>query len=86
MTERRNQMLFNRPREIENLLLKENKRLKRENQQLHSHLDALERYKNDYKTLIDELHILKNKYQDKITLFDKLAVQYKNELNRFHKE
>ena len=46
----------------------------------------IERYKNDYKTLIDELHILKNKYQDKITLFDQLAAEYKKELNKFHKE
>lgn len=79
-------MLFNRPREIENLLLKENKRLKRENQQLHSHLNELDRYKNDYKTLIDELHILRNKYQDKMKLFDELAAEYKKELNKFHKE
>lgn len=79
-------MFFNKSKsknkDIETLLLTENKRLKIENQQLKETLDELDRYKQEYKQLIETVADLKNDYQTKMKQFDQLENEYRKELNR----
>lgn len=74
--------LKSKNKDIETLLLTENKRLKIENQQLKETLDELDRYKQEYKQLIETVADLKNDYQTKMKQFDHLADEYRKELNR----
>ncbi len=55
-----------------NILLSENKRLKRENQRLRESLQELQEYKNEYSSLIEHLNEVKSSYQKKLKEFDKL--------------
>lgn len=64
------------------ILIQENRRLKRENQRLHESLQALDRYKNEYRSLIDELRQVKECYIGKMKYFDKLENEYRKELDR----
>ena len=67
---------------IEALLLKENKRLKRENEVLRKNLDDLMEYKEQYKELIQEMHTLREQYVNKMKLFDEIASEYNSELGK----
>lgn len=69
-------------KETINILLQENKRLKRENQRLQESLDELGRYKNEYRSLIDEISQVKERYIGKMKDFDKLEKGYRKELAR----
>lgn len=64
------------------ILLQENRRLKRENQRLNESLQALDRYKNEYRSLIDELRQVKECYIEKMKYFDKLEKEYRKKLDR----
>ena len=77
-------MLLNRnvDKETINILLQENKRLKRENQRLHESLDELQQYKDEYRSLIEELKQAKGMYADKLKTFDKIEKEYRKELDR----
>ena len=77
-------MLLNRnvDKETINILLQENKRLKRENQRLHESLDELQQYKDEYRSLIDVLKQAKGMYADRLKGFDKLEKEYRKELDR----
>ena len=56
--------MFNRDAEKEtvNILLRENKKLKRDNQRLRESLDELERYKKEYRELIGRLSDVEGVY------------------------
>ena len=71
-----------RNKDIEVLLLKENKRLKRENEVLRKNLDDLMEYKEQYKELIQEMHTLREQYVNKMKLFDEIASEYNSELGK----
>ena len=71
-----------RNKDIEALLLKENKRLKRENEVLRNNLDNLKEYKEQYKRLIQEMHTLREQYVNKMKLFDEIASEYNSELGK----
>ena len=71
-----------RNKDIEALLLKENKRLKRENEVLRKNLDDLMEYKEQYKELIQEMHALREQYVNKMKLFDEIASEYNSELGK----
>ncbi len=57
-------IMFNRDSEKEtvNILLQENKKLKRDNQRLRESLDELERYKKEYRELIGRLSDVEGVY------------------------
>ena len=69
-------------KDIEVLLLKENKRLKRENEVLRKNLDDLMEYKEQYKELIQEMYTLREQYVNKMKLFDEIASEYNSELGK----
>ena len=71
-----------RNKDIEALLLKENKRLKRENEVSRKNLDELMEYKEQYKELIQEMHTLREQYVNKMKLFDEIASEYNSELGK----
>ena len=73
---------LSRNKDIEVLLLKENKRLKRENEVLRKNLDDLMEYKEQYKELIQEMHTLREQYVNKMKLFDEIASEYNSELGK----
>ena len=56
--------MFNRDAEKEtvNILLQDNKKLKRDNQRLRESLDELERYKKEYRELIGRLSDVEGVY------------------------
>jgi len=67
------------------ILTRENKRLKRENHQLHMSLDELQRYKDAYKALINEITSLKATYKEKINELYKLEGEYRKELDTLNR-
>ncbi|MBQ7066345.1 MAG: hypothetical protein IJN92_05950 [Lachnospiraceae bacterium] len=64
------------------IVLKENKRLKLENQKLRESLDKIGKLKNEYKELIENLNGIKKEYLEKLESFDKLENEYKKKLER----
>ena len=64
------------------IIIDENKRLKRENQRLHE----LQRYKDEYKDLIEKVGELKNEYMSKLEAFSTIENNYKKELERLIKQ
>ncbi len=66
-------------------LMRENRRLKRENQRLADSLGELQRYKDEYRTLIDGLVHLKKEYLKKIDEFDILYGKYASDLRMIDK-
>lgn len=64
------------------ILLKENKKLKKENCRLHESLDTLERYKKEYENLIESLHRVKKEYIQKVKDFNEIENIYKKELDK----
>lgn len=69
-------------KETMNILLQENKRLRRECRRLNESLEELQEYKEEYKKLISELNQIKETYLEKIKGFEKLEDGYKKEFNR----
>lgn len=80
-------MLFNKniDKETVKILLQENKRLKRSNQQLNESLNKLQWYKNEYKSLIEEVNHVKESYVKKMDEFETISNIYKSELDRLTK-
>lgn len=76
--------MFNRDAEKEtvNILLRENKKLKRDNQRLRESLGELERYKKEYRDLIDGLKKTKECYLSKLEDFNEMEAEYKKELEK----
>ena len=76
--------MFNRGVEKEtiNILLRENKKLKRDNQRLRESLGELERYKKEYKDLNEKLTKLKKSYSIKLKDFEKMELEYNKELRK----
>lgn len=76
--------MFNRGVEKEtiNILLRENKKLKRDNQSLRESLGELERYKKEYKDLNEKLTKLKKSYSIKLKDFEKMELEYNKELRK----
>ncbi len=72
----------NAEKETINILLQENKRLKRDNQRIRESLEELDRYQAEYRSLIDEMNCVKNVYISKAEGFDNLEKEYRKELNR----
>lgn len=68
------------------IIIDENKRLKRENQRLHESLNELQRYKDEYKDLIEKVGELKNEYMSKLEAFSTIENNYKKELERLIKQ
>ena len=80
----RGYMLFNKKADEETLkvLLHENQRLKHENQRLNESLEELQRYKDEYKGLIEEVNRVKVSYIQKMKDFDEVEKEYRAELDR----
>ena len=76
----------NTEKETIKILIDENKRLKRENQRLNESLGELQRYKDEYRNLIDELNQVKAVYASKMNEFDRLEKEYRNEFKRIKKQ
>ena len=74
--------MFSKNKDIQDLLLKENKRLKIENDSLRSVINNLQKHKEEYEVLIQELHNLKNEYKNKMKLFNEIEIEYKKELDK----
>lgn len=64
------------------VVLKENKRLKRENQNLRNELDSVFKLKETYKELIDQVNNMKIEYLNKLKEFDILKEKYTKELEK----
>ncbi len=75
-------MLFNRntEKETSKVLLRENKRLKCENQRLRESIEGLQRYKDEYKELTNELSDMKKRYMEKVEEFGRLEERYESAL------
>ena len=76
--------MFNRDAEKEtiNILLRENKKLKRDNQRLRESLGELERYKAEYRKLIEELNEVKEVYIERMEEFNQLEQEYRKALDQ----
>ena len=76
--------MFNRDAEKEtiNILLRENKKLKRDNQRLRESLGELERYKKEYRKLIEELNEVKEVYIERMEEFNQLEQEYRKALDQ----
>lgn len=72
----------NAEKETINILLQENKRLKRENQRLRKSLETLAQYKEEYKDLNKQLTKLKQSYSIKLKDFEKMELEYNKELEK----
>lgn len=68
------------------VLSKENKRLRRENYRLQESLNELDRYKTEYKNLIEKLNEVKSDYIKKVKEFDDIEKDYKKELDKIVKK
>ena len=75
----------NTNKETVKILLNENKRLKCENQRLRESIEDLQRYKDEYKMLINELNSIKDSYLKKINNFKKIERDYYIELDKIKK-
>ena len=69
-------------KETVNVLLRENKKLKRDNQRLRESLDELERYKAEYCKLIEELNEVKEVYVERIEEFNQIEKECRKALNQ----
>lgn len=76
----------NPQKETINILLSENRRLKRENHLLRESLQETQKYKEEYKELIDRLNGVKSSYGKKLEEFDSLKEQYKKELEKLFRQ
>lgn len=76
--------MFNRGAEKEtiNILLRENKKLKRDNQRLRESLGELERYKAEYRKLIEELNEVKEVYIERMEEFNQVEKECRKALNQ----
>ena len=69
-------------KETINILLQENKRLKRDNQRLKESLGELERYKKEYRKLIEELNEVKEVYIERMEEFNQIEKEYQKALDQ----
>ena len=69
-------------KETINILLQENKRLKRDNQRLKESLGELERYKKEYRKLIEELNEVKEVYIERMEEFNQIEKEYRKALDK----
>lgn len=69
-------------KETVKILLQENKRLKVKNQKLNESLNELQRYRDEYKSLIEELNQIKENYARKMEEFENVEKEYLDELDR----
>ena len=76
-------MFINRDKEIENLLVRENKKLRIENEALNSVIEENKELIDEYKDLIKELKDLKKQYHNKLKDITKLENEYKKQLDIF---
>ena len=76
--------MFNRDAEKEtiNILLRENKKLKRDNQRLRESLGELERYKAEDRKLIEELNEVKEVYIERMEEFNQVEKECRKALNQ----
>lgn len=79
--------LFKRTEEKANsealkIVMKENARLKRENQNLRNELDSVMNLKETYTELIEQIHNMKIEYLNKLKEFDILKEKYTKELDK----
>ena len=68
-------------KEAVNVLLQENRRLKRENQRLRESLDELDGYKNEYRGLIKEMSGIKETYAERMEGFSQLEDECRKALD-----
>lgn len=64
------------------ILIKENKRLKKELAKKTDALMEVQRYKDEYKTLIEETNKLRNEYLNKLNEFDEIEKECIKQLNK----
>ncbi len=73
-------MFFNKSKQlskdVEALLLKENKRLKRENENLRELLEIADRYRNEYEKLCKETKNMHKKYKETMESFQRIEKEY----------
>ena len=72
--------------EMMDLLLKENKRLKRENEKFKELQADTEKYRDEYKALLEHVDALREKYMQGIEGLNRIQEEYKEELNKITKE
>ena len=72
----------NAEKETINILLQENKRLKRENQRLRESLGELDGYKKEYRNVIERLNEVKEVYIERMEEFNQIEKEYRKELDR----
>lgn len=70
--------------EMINLLLKENKRLKRENEKYKKMYDDMTRYRYECKETLNIVNDLRKNYEKKIDIFTNVLNEYKSYLNRLN--
>lgn len=62
-------------------LNKQNKKLMEENKQLRGVLGEVEKYREEYKSLSNDMKRIKEQYQEKIQKFDKIQSLFVDEYN-----
>ena len=68
--------------ETVSILMKENKRLKREIVKKDEALQAIQKYKDEYEKLIEELNGMKQKYGEKLNAIDEIEKEYRKQLGK----
>ena len=76
-------MFINRDKEIENLLVRENKKLRIENESLNDVIEENKELMDEYNDLIKELKDLKKQYHKILNDITKLENEYKKQLDIF---
>lgn len=78
--------MFNRTnKDAMDIIVAENKRLKQENYVLKSKLDEVEKYKNEYRELIDKIKVLKKDYEQQIKAYENIRIEFEKEAERIKK-
>lgn len=68
------------------VLIKENKRLKRENANLKELQSDMEKYRDDYKALMEHVDALREKYMRDIDVLHQIEKEYKQKLKELTKD
>lgn len=78
--------MFNRTnKDAMDIIVAENKRLRQENFVLKSKLDEVEKYKNEYRELIDKIKVLKKDYEQQIKAYENIRIEFEKEAERIKK-
>jgi len=72
--------------DVVEVLIKENKRLKRENASLKELQSDMEKYRDDYKALMEHVDALREKYIQGIHELHQIEKEYKQKLSEITKE